>query len=517
MKTASLTVCLCFMSAFGIACGEDKQPSVEITDSKLFSINYGIDSLEHWIAKLGPNDRSRRQSLLRDHGRLQTRFDRLPASEELQYTFIRKRLKETRERLISIGTETRPQSNKTSQAASPSTLTDDVRNRLANIALRLRNLEQDEQRYRTGNPKQKQRVRSDASSLQVSFERLPSSAHPDYLAIEKRIQRLVAALEPDQGPLSLSSQEVTETLNAFRKKYYETLELPRARDLVRNRELTAEEVDGFVAKSRAFTENADRDLPRLKHLLDATGKDSSLVEWVETKSIDRIRREVSVAKETIDRAIERGIETAKRCSELDLEKHAYTFNNDSIRQNNEQLFTRTARTIDQAIRLADALELPSTWTQRREELRGYVDAYHAKLSNASHMRSLPEEVGTKELHKIATDVFKNRKYGVGKVVKQIVNTKVTPRDRTEHKVFEDRLETIVRVWDEYQVTTVEEEDGKLFLYRNNLAKFSRAPRTTPIGTWILQQRFKSGEIARENVVAKDAQASQGSTDKSQRH
>ena len=51
------------------------------------------------------------------------------------------------------------------------------------------------------------------------------------------------------------------------------------------------------------------------------------------------------------------------------------------------------------------------------------------------------------------------------------------------------------------MTTVEKEDGKLFVYVNNLANFSRAPGTTPINQWILKQRYKRGEISTDDFNA----------------
>jgi len=59
--------------------------------------------------------------------------------------------------------------------------------------------------------------------------------------------------------------------------------------------------------------------------------------------------------------------------------------------------------------------------------------------------------------------------------------------------------TIVRRWEEYQVTTVEFEDGKYILYYNTLKNFSAAPNPTPINTWILGERAKDGEISKANL------------------
>ena len=64
----------------------------------------------------------------------------------------------------------------------------------------------------------------------------------------------------------------------------------------------------------------------------------------------------------------------------------------------------------------------------------------------------------------------------------------------DHKRTRSGYETIIRRWDEFQVTTIEEQDGKYVMYYNTLRKFSRAPRTTPVNRWILAKRLNGGEV-----------------------
>ncbi|MEL6110279.1 MAG: hypothetical protein AAFU85_30085, partial [Planctomycetota bacterium] len=402
-KPFVLIALLLSIFATRFAHGDD---AVKITDSKLSSINYGIESLEHWIAKLADKEDPRRQQLLRDHDRLRARFNRLPSSKDSQYLHIAKRLRETRQQIetgndapraakhdaVAKNSSNQTRSDKVNSTAQ---LPAHVRRQLASLDLRLRSLEQDEERYREGTLKQRQRVRRDSRTLQASFDRMPTSGHPDYIAFKKRLGSLMQRLKPAEA-LHMTAAEVTETLNHFRNKYYEILKLPRSRDMLRTGELSSQEVDAFVKKANAFTEQAKSDLPRLKQLLAATGEGEVLVAWVETKANEELQREMSVVKTMIHQSIERGIDAAKRCSELDIEKDAYTLNSDVAHKKHIELFARTSRTIEQAVRLEAAMEWPTTWKSRGKELERFVAAYNVKLAGTIHARKLPNDIGSRE-------------------------------------------------------------------------------------------------------------------------
>lgn len=471
-----------------------KSHNIEITDSKLSSINYGIESLEHWIGKLQPGDSRRASTLLRDHEKIVTRFSRIPARTDDQYIFVTNRLAAAKEAIEKklIG----PMNSVV--AASPKTTNKPHRD-LLSIAARMSALEQDAQRYGDDNPKQRSRIKADLETIKAAFQRVPKSSHGDYLVLHKRITEFDKVLNPSAAELSMTQDQVTAYLNSIQKKYREEVTIPQAREIMKNRELTAEDVDTFVNKIKTFGEHADRDLPKLKQIFAATGQGKYWVDWIESNALTNLQREMKAVKARVDQDINFGLSNAKNRSELDLKKNNYAFNNQSMHEKNEELFSRTLRTIEQAARLEKLLELPATWSPKRSEMQDYIATYRVKVAAASQARDLPAEVGTPEQHQIATEAFKKEKYGVGNIVKQIVNSKTMPRDRIEHKAFNGTLETIVRKWEEFQVTTVEEENGKYYVYRNNLAKFSRAPSTTPINTWILKQRFKSGEIDKSRL------------------
>ena len=54
-------------------------------------------------------------------------------------------------------------------------------------------------------------------------------------------------------------------------------------------------------------------------------------------------------------------------------------------------------------------------------------------------------------------------------------------------------------WEQFQAATAEAEGDKVFIWYNTLKYYHKAHRTTPVGRWILADRFKGGRILRENV------------------
>lgn len=470
---------------------------MKITDSKLSSIHYGIESLEYWVDKMTAGDTRRGDALLRDHAKLVTRFGRIKASTDEQYIYVSNSLKKLK---LAIEKKSgKPTTTATAKTGSTTAKTSEMPRNLVSIQSRLKSLEQDAANMRPDHPKLTARVKSDLASLQTSFARVPKSTHPAYADVVARIKAIETKLTPEGGPLNMTAAEVTAYVNGIQKKYTEEVTLPEARGMMKDRELTAATVDQFVGKLRAFSEHADKDLPQLKRVVQATGEGAYWVEWIETKSLENLKREMASLKSFIDSEVNFGLNNAKNRSELDVEKNNYAFQNEKMRENNEKLFARTLRTIEQASRLEKLLGIPAIWSPKKAEMEGYIKAYQQKVAAASKARGLPVEVGTKDQHRIAKEVFGKKKYGVGERVLTIVNSKTVPRDRIEHKEFAGKLETVVRKWEEFQVTTVEREKGKYFVYINNLAKFSRAPNPTPINTWILKQRFKSGEISADKL------------------
>ncbi|MEM9645650.1 MAG: hypothetical protein AAF989_11720 [Planctomycetota bacterium] len=471
-----------------------QQTPVRITDAKLHSLDYGIQSLMHWIQKARPGDRSRADALLRDHGKLVTRFGRIARSDSDQHQYVATRLKQARLAIEALSDTARESSSlPTTNADSGKTAATRSNPQLIGIASQIDQLQLDLTRYE-GNHIQRRRMRSDLAKLRQRFDRLDASSSRDYIAVRDGLESVQSSLDPANGPLNMDVDQVRDYLSAIQRKYRKTITLPEARDILRTGELTAQDVDSILKKMKDFGENADADLPKLRQIVEATGQGEYWQRWLETESTERLKSNMASIKSAIDKRIETGLRNAKQRSELDPKTNRYSFSNEAMRKQHQADHVRTLRTIEQAVRLERALGSPVTWSPKRNEIRDYMATYAVKVRLASEVRELPDEVGTPDQHTAAKEVLAVQKYGVGKVVKQIVNAKPVPRERIEHKARSGSIETIVRKWKQFQVTTIEREDDKLFVYVNDIAKYSQAPHPTPIGQWILKQRFQRGQI-----------------------
>lgn len=497
LSTTIIALTLLAISFSGLQ-AQTNEPTIKITDSKLHPINYGVDSLDHWVEKAKTGDAARTATLLRDLGKLEVRFGRLPVSDSDQYKHVSDRLKETRA-AIEAKSSTATITDAAGEKKYGEKPTAKSNPELINISRLLSGLQLDIPRYQD-NHKQRSRMRGDLATARQRFSRISVSSHPDYLNVKNQLASMEKALQSDDE-LKMDSKQVAEFVEAIRVKYSKQILLPEARGIMKNRELTAADVDGIAAKLKAFGENADQDLPKLRQVVAATGKGDYWLQWLEKDSIEKLKRTMESIRQVIDKRIDTGLRNAQQRSSLDPEKNKYAFTTESVRTSHEADHGRTLRTIQQAARLEKLLELPATWSPKISEMQDYIATYNVKAKAASTVRELPAEIGNEEHHKVAKDVFKVEKYGVGQIVRTIVNSKPVPRDRIEHKASGSKIETVVRKWREFQVTTVEQEDGKYFVYANNLANFSRAPGTTPINQWILKQRYKRGEIKKEDLNA----------------
>jgi len=117
---------------------------------------------------------------------------------------------------------------------------------------------------------------------------------------------------------------------------------------------------------------------------------------------------------------------------------------------------------------------------------------------------LPEPVSEDpELLKTAAETLKKEKYDVGDWRALVINAPLKSHERREAWLDPGTVRATVTfytyAWEQYQVTTVEEVEGELWLFANTLKRYSSGDRTTPVGEWILSRRFKLTPILEEHV------------------
>ena len=420
------------------------QPLVapKITDAKLGAIRYGGESVAYWIGKMKPGDQSRAATLQRDLNRLRQRLQSSTGVDQQQAKALADYLNAIDK---AIAEKAKPVASK---RATPDPKTPSVQ----------------------------------AAPVDPATEVL---------------------IKPTENA-AVYSADASKFVNSIQAKYGNggTLELPDLRLVTRDRKVTVEEVDKVLADWKVYQDELKKDLPKLKQVVDQTGQGKYWLKWLGGEQIERFKQsEVRIFQSAVDSIVTRAAEDAKNRSSLDLEKHAFQFRGDMATKTVKR-FEEAVVVAKQAARLEEIFGLKGRWSSQVDELKRYTAIYRDRVAELDSGKStkLPKDINDSKLRKIAEQVLRVKKYGVGKWQRLIVNSKLVPRDRIEHKAFNGSIETIVRKWEEFQVTTVEQDkNGKYYLYFNTIAKFSRAPRTTPIDTWILSKRFKGNAVAAENV------------------
>jgi hypothetical protein len=117
---------------------------------------------------------------------------------------------------------------------------------------------------------------------------------------------------------------------------------------------------------------------------------------------------------------------------------------------------------------------------------------------------LPKPASTdEELLRIAAETLRRPDYEIAGWERLVINMDKQRRSRREAwatpGTVSVRIDYYEYVWDQYQVTTVERVGDQLWLFANLLKRFESGDPTTPIGRWILSQRFELTPILPEHV------------------
>jgi hypothetical protein len=419
-----------------------QNPTTPIRNPRLNPINMGLDSIEYWNQKMKIGDQRRGAKLIHDLDKLQVRFARGPSTQDADYKYISQRIKTLRQAIKtkSQTTVAKPTPTANKKSNTPSTQTEAA------------------------------------------------------IASSKNRTAPLNSIAKTMSATEMTTDQAAKIVSNLWKKYRTVNELPEIRKVMRSGALSQDDVNYLVKGIKGFEIESVKDLAIIKQSPETQRVGSDLARWLETGGKQKIEQIKTQLKMTLDSKVRQGVNDAQSVSQLDPEKNRYTFATESVRKNWERRLGHTVETLKNAKRLEESLDLSTTWSDKLSEVESYVATFRSKVAAASKVSTLPQDIGDRALAKIAKSTLANKKYGVGKIEQLIVNSKKMPRNRIEHKAFNGRLETIVRKWEEFQVCTVELENGKRFVYFNTLKNFSHGPATTPIDQWILSKRFKQGEF-----------------------
>ena len=111
-----------------------------------------------------------------------------------------------------------------------------------------------------------------------------------------------------------------------------------------------------------------------------------------------------------------------------------------------------------------------------------------------------------ELLRIATETLKQPSYSVPTAERIVINAAKTHHERRDGYISVEAGATKAKVtvytysWDQFQVTTAEKQGDEVWLFANTLKHYESGDPTTPVGRWILAERFQITRILPENVA-----------------
>ena len=347
------------------------------------------------------------------------------------------------------------------------------------------------------------RIQSELRVIVQTFERAESSS-PSFEATKKRVEALAKRVEELSAPEEMPELELDPA--EMEKKYggrYAAGELKMPDSLSGN--LTgdrAAEILEYGKAIKAVQDEIAKELPVMK-------KNEEVFQY-QIKHADYLASEVSKQHEALVQRlsgpVQGLVQRLKFASESDLSNRSHVLNRigDSSRQQIAELRGNAEPLLELALELEALMGTNLGTIKLKQQHDEFLGQYLAKveLVAGGKLTELPTAINKPELLEIAGEVLKKEQYGIDGWEKLIVNSDKKSKQRTTYEVSGDTIEKIVRDWDEFQVTTVEEEGGKYYVYYNTLAFYRSGASTTPTDRWILATRFKSAEISKENAGIK---------------
>ena len=130
------------------------------------------------------------------------------------------------------------------------------------------------------------------------------------------------------------------------------------------------------------------------------------------------------------------------------------------------------------------------------------ERYRELVTLALDSVRMPEARSTDpDLLAAAAEALANPDYGVGAWRRMVINYDLQRKEKHEGEyrtgTVYDTITVYHYVWDEFQVTTIEQVGERWFMFANRLKYFHQGGPTTPTGRWILADRFQTTEILEE--------------------
>lgn len=377
------------------------------------------------------------------------------------------------------------------------------------------------------------RVRSllrELDDLRARLAAFPTT-HPDVQTVaasfaqhEAAVNSALEALSADQS----AAGEMSKKLDELAKKYGSDQRLAPIQP-----PFEVAQVQAFVADWRQWQETTiPQDLAWLEQAANNAAIDGQKVgnlrAWLRSGWLRRLDEIECTVRERVASDVKTAMDSARFVLETKAEDPAHVSNRILGKGRFDEQMTRLreglaavaiARAWDEAMGSpammgprgepvpdAGAKEAPKV--PDRAEQQAVVEKAIAHLKQlakvALHSVRVPTAVSTDaKLLETAKSTLANPKYAVNEVQRMVINAPLLHHTRREAWLrpgtVTSTIELYEYVWDQYQVTTVEKVGDELWLFANTLKRYESGDPTTPVGRWILSQRFELTPILAENV------------------
>ncbi|MBL8753779.1 MAG: hypothetical protein JNK15_10805 [Planctomycetes bacterium] len=332
-------------------------------------------------------------------------------------------------------------------------------------------------------------VQQKLAALQAKFDAVLAKVGSDRASaggVGAQVDALLQKYVPTHLPDAPEAPFEPQRLRAF---------LERLRQL-RDVELPA---DRAVAEQALQNVAADRQRAEtLRHLVT--------VDW--TRRVDDLQRNVTAA---LAAAVADGLRHADWLLATDADDRDQVANRILARGafDTQMLRLRQAATAVAAAKVHDefagAAAVPAAErdAQAAKVDRATQHLQRLAVTTLDAVRMPPAASTDAELTEIATQTLQKPEHGAGKLLRLVVNAPKVSKEKREGWIQPDT--NVVRVtvyryeWDEFQVTTAEPVGDDVWLFVNTFKHYRSGDPTTPVGRWVLSQRFESTRILPANV------------------
>ncbi len=140
-----------------------------------------------------------------------------------------------------------------------------------------------------------------------------------------------------------------------------------------------------------------------------------------------------------------------------------------------------------------------TTLERQAALQNAIAKYEADYMAALTTMRMSPGIDDDELEAIATETLEKPRYGVNLPWERLEVGKKSHRKEARSEVSGNSIVTNIYEWDEFQARTVEQVDGKWYIFVNDLKYFYSGATTTPLDRWLVSDRWQSSRILEENI------------------